>query len=65
MLLRATFVAPARPGRTGAVTNLPRAATFVTARARMMRPEDIADCVFLAIDLPARAIVEEIVVRPA
>jgi len=36
-----------------------------SARARMMQPEDIADCVFLAIDLPARAIVEEIVVRPA
>ena len=35
------------------------------ARARMMQPADVAACVLLAIDLPPRAIVEEIVVRPA
>ena len=34
------------------------------ARARMMQPEDIADCALLAINLPARTVVEEIVVRP-
>ena len=34
------------------------------ARARMMRPEDIADCVLLCLDLPARAIIEELIVRP-
>lgn len=35
------------------------------ARARMMKPADIAECVLLAINLPARVIVEEILVRPA
>jgi NADP-dependent 3-hydroxy acid dehydrogenase YdfG len=35
------------------------------ARAKMMQPEDIAACVLLAISLPARAILEEMVVRPA
>jgi NAD(P)-dependent dehydrogenase (short-subunit alcohol dehydrogenase family) len=34
------------------------------ARARMMKAEDVADCALLAINLPARAVVEEIVVRP-
>jgi NAD(P)-dependent dehydrogenase (short-subunit alcohol dehydrogenase family) len=34
------------------------------ARARMLRPEDVAECALLAIRLPARAIVEEIIVRP-
>lgn len=34
------------------------------ARAKMMRAEDVADCVLLAINLPPRAIVEEILVRP-
>jgi NAD(P)-dependent dehydrogenase (short-subunit alcohol dehydrogenase family) len=34
------------------------------ARARMMLPEDIAACAMLAINLPARAIVEELIVRP-
>ena len=34
------------------------------ARARMMRPEDIADCALLCIELPPRAIVEEMIVRP-
>ena len=35
------------------------------AREKMMQPEDIAECVLLAINLPARAIVEELIVRPA
>ena len=34
------------------------------ARARMMQPEDIAECVLLAINLPSRVIVEEMLVRP-
>ena len=34
------------------------------ARARMMRAEDIAECVLLAINLPSRALVEEILIRP-
>lgn len=35
------------------------------ARARMMQPEDIAACVWFAASLPARATVEEILVRPS
>jgi NAD(P)-dependent dehydrogenase (short-subunit alcohol dehydrogenase family) len=35
-----------------------------TAREKMMRPEDIADCALLCINLPARVIVEEMLVRP-
>ena len=35
------------------------------ARARMMQPEDIAECVLLAINLPARATIEEMLVRPS
>ncbi len=34
------------------------------ARAKMMQPEDIAACALLAINLPARAIIEEMTVRP-
>src|SRR6185437_3366941 len=34
------------------------------ARAKMLRSEDVAECVLLAINLPARAIAEEIVIRP-
>jgi len=34
------------------------------ARAKMMKAEDIADCALLCINLPARAVVEEMVVRP-
>jgi NAD(P)-dependent dehydrogenase (short-subunit alcohol dehydrogenase family) len=34
------------------------------ARARMLKSEDVADCVMLAIQLPSRAIVEELTVRP-
>ena len=35
-----------------------------TARAKMMMPEDIAACAMLAINLPSRAIIEEMIVRP-
>lgn len=35
------------------------------ARARMLRPEDVAECALLAIHLPSRAVVEEILVRPS
>jgi NAD(P)-dependent dehydrogenase (short-subunit alcohol dehydrogenase family) len=34
------------------------------ARARMLRPEDVADCVMFCICLPARAVVEELLLRP-
>ena len=34
------------------------------ARARMLQPEDVADCVLLAANLPERAVVEEILIRP-
>ena len=34
------------------------------SRAKMMTAEDIAECALLAINLPPRAIVEEILVRP-
>jgi NAD(P)-dependent dehydrogenase (short-subunit alcohol dehydrogenase family) len=34
------------------------------ARARMMRPEDVAECVWLAVSLPQRAVIEELLVRP-
>ncbi len=34
------------------------------ARARMMRPEDVADCVLLCVNLPSHVIVEELLVRP-
>lgn len=34
------------------------------ARAKMMQPEDIAACALFAINLPPRAIIEELVVRP-
>jgi NADP-dependent 3-hydroxy acid dehydrogenase YdfG len=34
------------------------------ARARMLRPEDVAACALLAISLPPRAVVEEILVKP-
>src|ERR1041385_4197345 len=35
------------------------------ARARMLRPEDVAACALLAISLPPRAVVEEILLRPS
>lgn len=34
------------------------------ARASMLRPEDVAACVLLALELPAHAVIEELVVRP-
>ena len=34
------------------------------ARAKMMRPEDVAACVWLAVSLPQRAVIEELLVRP-
>ena len=37
---------------------------FREARSKMLHSEDVADCVLLAIQLPARAIVEELIIRP-
>ncbi len=34
------------------------------ARAKMMKAEDLADCALFVINLPARAVVEEMIVRP-
>ena len=34
------------------------------ARAKMMRPADVAACVWFAVSLPQRAVVEELLVRP-
>jgi NAD(P)-dependent dehydrogenase (short-subunit alcohol dehydrogenase family) len=34
-------------------------------RARMLQPEDVAECIALAALLPGRAIMEELVIRPA
>lgn len=34
------------------------------ARAKMLRAEDVAECALLAINLPSRAVVEELVIRP-
>jgi NADP-dependent 3-hydroxy acid dehydrogenase YdfG len=34
------------------------------ARQLMIQPEDVAQCVLLAINLPARAIIEELVIQP-
>ena len=36
----------------------------VEARARMLQAEDVAECALLAIHLPPRAVVEEILIRP-
>ena len=35
------------------------------ARAKMLQPEDVAACVMLAINLPPRAVVEQVLLRPA
>jgi NAD(P)-dependent dehydrogenase (short-subunit alcohol dehydrogenase family) len=35
------------------------------ARQKMLRGEDIAECILLAIKLPPRAVIEEILIRPA
>jgi NADP-dependent 3-hydroxy acid dehydrogenase YdfG len=34
------------------------------ARIHMLKPEDIAECVKLAVTLPPRAVIEELVIRP-
>lgn len=34
------------------------------ARARMLAPDNVADCIWLALSLPPRAILEQLVVRP-
>ena len=34
------------------------------ARTRMLQSEDVAECVLLAINLPSRAVVEEMLIRP-
>jgi NADP-dependent 3-hydroxy acid dehydrogenase YdfG len=34
------------------------------ARTRMLQAEDIAECVLLAVNLPDRAVVEELIIRP-
>lgn len=34
------------------------------ARARMMRPEDVAECVVFCVNLPSHVVVEEMIVRP-
>jgi NADP-dependent 3-hydroxy acid dehydrogenase YdfG len=34
------------------------------AREKMLQPEDVAECVMLAINLPSRAVVEQLLVRP-
>jgi NAD(P)-dependent dehydrogenase (short-subunit alcohol dehydrogenase family) len=33
-------------------------------RVNMLKPDDVTDCIMLAVSLPERAVVEEIVVRP-
>jgi len=35
-----------------------------SARRRMLQPADVAECVWLALSLPPRAVVEQLVVRP-
>jgi NAD(P)-dependent dehydrogenase (short-subunit alcohol dehydrogenase family) len=34
------------------------------ARTKMLTPEDIAECVMLAVNLPSRAVIEELLIRP-
>lgn len=34
------------------------------ARRRMLQPADVAECVWLALNLPSRAVIEQLVVRP-
>lgn len=34
------------------------------ARAKMLQPDDVVECVLLAINMPSRAVVEEILIRP-
>jgi NAD(P)-dependent dehydrogenase (short-subunit alcohol dehydrogenase family) len=35
-----------------------------TARRRMLQPADVAECVWLALSLPPRAVIEQLLVRP-
>ena len=35
------------------------------ARRKMLKSEDVAECALLAINLPPRAVVEEILIRPS
>jgi NAD(P)-dependent dehydrogenase (short-subunit alcohol dehydrogenase family) len=37
----------------------------VDARQRMLQPQDVAACILLAIQLPQRAVIEQLVLRPA
>lgn len=39
-------------------------APSIEARQKMLMPEDVAECVLMAINLPPRAIIEEILIRP-
>ena len=34
------------------------------ARQKMLQPEDIAECIWLAVTLPGRAVIEELLIRP-
>jgi NADP-dependent 3-hydroxy acid dehydrogenase YdfG len=34
------------------------------ARAKMLQSDDVADCVLLAVNLPPRAVIEELLIRP-
>jgi NAD(P)-dependent dehydrogenase (short-subunit alcohol dehydrogenase family) len=34
------------------------------SRRRMLRPDDVAECVMLAINLPQHAVIEELLIRP-
>ena len=34
------------------------------ARTKMLQPEDVADCIMLALNLPDRAVIEQLVLRP-
>ncbi len=34
------------------------------ARTKMLQPQDVADCVLLAANLPERAVIEELLIRP-
>ena len=35
------------------------------ARAKMLQPEDVAEAIWLAVSLPGRAVIEELLIRPA
>jgi len=53
------------PGDTDTpILNKRPQAPDAAARARMLRPEDVADCAVFCINLPPHVIVEEMLVRP-